>query len=102
MQKLVEGGFSHIPITNDATVRKATATIESKGDFQSAVRDWFRDSDSGKTGAELVATGAILYNNAINSGDAKLAVEILTSYVNMSRNTARGLQAQRILKNAIP
>lgn len=97
----VKGGFSFIPITNDATVQKAVAEIENSG-WDSALREWTAKVRKGITSADVEAMGALLYNNAVNSGDFRLALDILADYNVSGRNAARALQARRILKTLTP
>lgn len=97
----VKGGFSFIHITNDATVQKAVAEIESIG-WDAALREWTAKVRKGITSADVEAMGALLYNNAVNSGDFRLALDILVDYNVSGRNAARALQARRILKKLAP
>lgn len=57
---------------------------------------------SGKTSADLVATGAQLYNAAVNAGDTARAMEILHDYIQAIRSGAQATQAARILKTLTP
>ena len=100
-QKVTEGALSYIPITNDQTVQKAMDSISEKGWVQ-AVADWKSEVNSGKAGADLTATGAILLNHAANAGDKAAWLEILDHYRMLGTNTAQGLQAMRILKTLEP
>lgn len=100
-QKVTEGALSYIPITNDQTVQKAMDSISEKGWVQ-AVADWKAEVNSGKAGADLTATGAILLNHAANAGDKAAWLEILDHYRTLGTNTAQGLQAMRILKTLEP
>ena len=99
--KTVKGGFSFIPITNDATVQAVTADITEKG-WDSALRDWTADVRKGIANEKVTAMGAMLYNHAVNSGDFRLALDIFTDYQSIVRSSARGLQAARILKTLTP
>lgn len=100
-RETVKGGFSFIPINNSDTVERAKAEIEEKG-WENARKDWEVAARTGKSSPELTAIGAILYNNAVNSGAYKTALEILTDYSMMVRNSAQALQAARILKTLTP
>lgn len=97
----IKGGFSFIPITNDATVQAVTADITEKG-WDSALRDWTADVRKGVANEKVTAMGAMLYNHAVNSGDFRLALDIFTDYQSIVRSSARGLQAARILKTLTP
>ena len=97
----VRGGFSYIPITNDATVQAATQNISREG-WQTARANWTANIRAGVSSPEITATGALLYNHAVNIGDHQEAMDILMDYQMAVRNTAQALQAARILKTLTP
>lgn len=97
----VKGRFSYVPVTNDATTAKAVQNIEANG-YQESLRDWTAKARSGIANEDTVTTGALLYNNAVNAGDEKLALDILTDYQNLLRNAGRAVQAANILKKLAP
>lgn len=99
--KTVNQGFSYIPITNDATVQKATQEIAAEG-WKISYANWKAKVRGGETSADITATGAILYNHAVNSGDFDEAMDILVDYQLAVRNSAQALQAARILKTLTP
>lgn len=100
-QFVVDGKASYIPIENTDTQAKVTAQIEADG-FQSALNKWYKDVGEGKASADIVATGATLYNAAVNAGDGKTALNILSEYIKTTRSTAQALQAAKILKTITP
>lgn len=109
----VRGDFSDVPITNDETTARARAALEHDG-WDTTLDAWRQRTRNGRTTADDIALGWILYNNAANrarediragtqnSEAARQAVSILTDMVNEQRNNARKLQAQRILKRLSP
>jgi hypothetical protein len=97
----VNQGFSYIPITNDQTVQEAMDNIAREG-WDNAFSDWRDEVRNGRAGADITATGAILYNHAVNAGDFQLAMDILLDYQRAVRNSAQALQAARILKTLTP
>lgn len=97
----MKGGFSFIPVSNDDVTQRATARISEKG-WSRALADWTSDVRAGKAGDSITATGALLYNYAVNSGDTGLALSVLSDYAAAVRNSARGLQAARIMKTLTP
>lgn len=109
----VRGDFSDVPITNDETTARARAALEHDG-WDATLDAWRQRTRNGRTTADDIALGWILYNNAANrarediragaenSEAARQAVSILTDMVNEQRNNARKLQAQRILKRLSP
>ena len=100
-ENIENGGYRYIPESNDAATASARSAISSKG-FDSVLREWTAKVYQGKTGSDLSATGAILYNEAIQSGNTKLALDILSDYQLLGTNTAQGLQAMRIIKDLTP
>ncbi len=97
----MKGGFSFIPVSNNDVTQRATARISEKG-WSRALADWTSDVRAGKAGDSITATGALLYNYAVNSGDTGLALSVLFDYATAVRNSARGLQAARIMKTLTP
>lgn len=100
-EDVAKGGMSYIPIKNSDTVRKASDYIKRNG-WQQALANWNAAVDAGNSNADLVAQGALFYNNAVNAGDRTAALDILHSYQQLVRNSARGLQVARILKTLTP
>lgn len=96
-----EGGYRYIPITNNETVQRATARIERDG-WDKARSDWTADVRAGKTSADMMATGALLYNNAVNAGDTKAAADIMADYIASGTNAAQALQARQIIQSMGP
>lgn len=97
----MKDGFSFIPVSNNDVTQRATARISEKG-WSRALADWTSDVRAGKAGDSITATGALLYNYAVNSGDTGLALSVLSDYAAAVRNSARGLQAARIMKTLTP
>lgn len=100
--KAAEGEFSYITITDAASKQRAENTIKRKG-WNDSLSDW--RAGMGKTsfpGKDMVTMGFELYNNAVNAGDTKTAVSILTDLTGMVRNSAQVVQAVRILKQLSP
>lgn len=96
-----EGKYRYIPESNADAVSSARSEIAKKG-YESVLRDWTAEVRNGKTSNDLAATGAVLYNEAIRSGNTKLALDILSDYQILGTNTAQGLQAMRIIKDLTP
>ena len=100
-ENIENGGYRYIPESNADAVASARAGIKESG-YDSVLRSWTADVARGKTSNDLFATGAVLYNEAIQSGNTKLALDILTDYQLLGTNTAQGLQAASIIKNLTP
>lgn len=97
----VRGDFSYMSITDDMSKTRAQDVVKYKG-WDAALRDWTADVRRGVVSKDTVALGATLYNNAINSGNTKLAIDILTDYVANIRAGAQATQAARLLKQMSP
>lgn len=96
-----DGKYRYIPESNADAVSSVRSKIAEKG-YESVLRDWTAEVRSGKTSNDLSATGAVLYNKAVQSGNTRLALDILTDYQLLGTNTAQGLQAMRIIKDLTP
>lgn len=102
IEKLVaDGDLSYSPISDEAAVAEANAIIERVG-WDQAQRDWFSDMKNGIVNKANTTMGWLLYNNAANSGNTKLALDILNGMVKSQRSAAQALQATRILKTLSP
>lgn len=97
----MKGGFSYIPVSNDATTTRAESYIKRHG-WDEALRNWTADVRAKRSGPDSTAIGALLYNNAVNSGDYRTALDILADFQDYATNTAQALQAIRILKTLTP
>lgn len=97
----IKGQFSFYVKKNSKTVQQAMERITDDG-WDGALRRWFTDVGSGKGDEVLVAEGAILYNNALNSQNYQLAMDIFAEYQGLVRTGARMTQAARILKSLSP
>ena len=97
----VRGGFSYIPISNSETTQQAMAEISEAG-WERSRGAWEQQVRNGQTGAAMIATGALLYNHAVNSGDYRAAMDILMDYQQAARNAGQAVQAARILKTLSP
>lgn len=100
-ENIENGGYRYIPESNADAVASARASIKENG-YDSVLRSWTAEVARGKTSNDLFATGAVLYNAAIQSGNTKLALDILSDYQLLGTNTAQGLQAASIIKNLTP
>ena len=100
-ENIENGGYRYIPESNADAVASARASIKENG-YDSVLRSWTSEVARGKTSNDLFATGAVLYNEAIQSGNTKLALDILSDYQLLGTNTAQGLQAASIIKNLTP
>lgn len=99
--EVVKGGLSYVPITNDKTTQEAVEWISNEG-WEMARAKWHTEVQAGKTGADLVARGALLLNNAAKAGDKNAWLDILHDYQFLGTKTAQGMQAMKILKKLAP
>ena len=100
-QMVSDGEFSYEAITDKEAIADAENKITENG-FDSTVNNWFKSVGSGKVSKENTALGWAIFNNAANSGNRDLAVDVLCEMVNHQRNAAQALQASRILKKMSP
>lgn len=100
---VVDGKFSFVPIQNSERSANAEAKLKNDG-WQKTLRDWTAAVRSGHAGADLVAQGAVLLNHAANNSECTATeyIDLLQDYVQLTRSTAQGLQAARILKTLSP
>jgi hypothetical protein len=98
---IADGDFSYMSIPDDLAKTRAQDVIKFKG-WDTALRDWTADIRRGVVSKDTVALGATLYNNAVNSGNIKLAVDILVDYTANIRAGAQATQAARLLKQMTP
>lgn len=102
IEKLVaDGKLSYNPISDESAINDATAYIE-RVSWDAAQRNWFTDMENGVVSKSNTTIGWLLYNNAANKGDTKLALDILNEMVKSQRSAAQALQATRILKTLSP
>lgn len=102
IERLVaDGTFSYEAYGDEQAVKDAEATIKDKG-FATAYSDWAADVRKGKVNKANTTLGWVLYNNAVNTGDVKTSLDILTLMIGQQRNAAQALQATRILKKLMP
>lgn len=98
--EIVKGTFTYIPITDTKAKAYADKTL-SKG-WDNALIEWGRVMNEGRFGKTDVALGFALYNQAVNAGDGKTALRILTDITKRVRSSAQAVQAVRILKQLSP
>jgi hypothetical protein len=99
---VVGGKLDHIPVENKVTERKAERKVERDG-WADSVRKWMNAVDAGRANADLVATGAVLLNNAGNSdATGEEYADIMVHYATLLRNSAQATQAANILKKMSP
>lgn len=102
LNKQATGGrLSYVEITNNDTVQKAMDSISENG-WEQSLGAWKNNVENGKASPEMVATGALLLNNAAQAGDVNTWLDILYYYQDLSTNLGQSLQAMRILKTLEP
>ena len=100
-QAIADGELSHEVLTDKSAMRQARDTVETDG-FASAMARFKQQVNRGNGGKNTVALGQVLLNNAMNAGDAKATIDILTDYASLSTRTGQALQAQRMFKKLAP
>lgn len=98
---IAQHGLDRAVITDRAAQSRAQSTISEKG-WDAALRDWTAEVRSGKVSKDLTTLGLELYNNAVNSGHAREAVEILTDLADSVRSGAQSTQVMHLLQKLTP
>lgn len=97
---IAKGEFSYEVYGDEQALNDAREYIGEGWD--EARREWFAGVEKGNVSKRNTAVGWLLYDNAVNSGDISLAMDILNAMVEHQRNAAQALQATRILKKLSP
>lgn len=100
-QAVLDGDFSYTRYSDKAAIADAKETIQNKG-WDESLEDWKKAANKGIISKENTAIGWALYNNAVNDGNMKTAMDILGRIVTQQRNAAQAVQATRILKKLSP
>lgn len=96
------GRFDYIPDTNEAQTKRAKRAISEKG-WSQAVQDFHDAVNSGKASKDLVAQGAVLLNNATNSGaSGGEYLDLASDYIELLHRAGEILQAGKILQQLTP
>lgn len=91
------GGFRYAPISNDTATQNAMAHITQDG-WTDAFVNWRNDVNKGKAGADMTATGALLFNHALEVNDFQLAMDVASTFAALGTNTGQGLQMFKVIK----
>ena len=101
-QAIVEDAFSYAPISNKELLNNAESTIAVKG-FDRALTQWKGVSEGkGIATAEEIVLGELLYKEAAQAGNTKLAMEILAEVAVEGTRAGQMVQALRMLKKMTP
>ena len=96
-QDMEKGGFRYAPISNDTATQNAISHITEDG-WTEAYSKWQQDAARGVAGADMTATGALLFNHALETNDFQLAMDIARTFAAVGTNTAQGLQMFNAIK----
>lgn len=99
-QEVLKGKYRTVRVRNDETVRKVIDKLSRKTE-QEALDDWFKATQKRIT-QDTTVMGHLLYNNAVQKGDENTAKRIVEELVQMGTDTARALQAYRIMQTLSP
>lgn len=94
-------GFRYVTIHNDDVVQRAMEKITYLG-WDGALDAWRSDVRKGRISENSNAVGMLLYNNAVNSGNEQLAMDIASDLASTTRVAARTLQFARMLQQLKP
>ena len=98
---IAKGDLSHDVLGDEKAMTRARNTVEREG-FTNALTKFKTNVSKGIVSKDNVALGQVLLNNAMNAGDSKTAIDILTDYAAMATSAGQALQAQRIFKKLSP
>lgn len=98
---IANGEFSYEVYGDEQAQTDAEEFIRNKG-WDNALSEWLSDVRKGNVSKRNTATGWLLYDNAVNSGNVEQAMNILNAMVEHQRSAAQALQATRILKKLSP
>ena len=100
-EAIANGELSHEVLTDKAAMSQARNIVETEG-FANALAQFKNQVSRGSGGKNTVALGQVLLNNAMNGGDPRVAIDILTDYATLATQAGQALQAQRIFKKLSP
>ncbi len=100
-EAIANGELSHEVLTDKAAMSQARNIVETEG-FANALAQFKNQVSRGNGGKNTVALGQVLLNNAMNGGDPRVAIDILTDYATLATQVGQALQAQRIFKKLSP
>ena len=95
------GDFSYEVYGDEKAIQDARDYIGESGWYE-AQRKWFNDVRSGNVSKRNTTIGWLLYDNAVNTGNTALAMDVLSAMVEHQRSAAQAVQATRILKQLSP
>lgn len=95
------GDFSYEVYGDEQAIQDARDYIGKDG-WDEAQRKWFNDVRSGNVSKRNTTIGWLLYDNAVNTGNTALAMDVLSAMVEHQRIAAQAVQATRILKQLSP
>ena len=98
---IAKGEFSFDTVTDEAATSWARRTVEQNG-WDGARVLFHQAVENGRVSKDYIALGQVLLNNAMNAGDSRAVIDILTDYAAMSTASAQAMQAQRMLKKLSP
>ena len=100
-EAIAKGEFSFDTITDEAALKRARTTVEEKG-WDGAMEQFHQAAASGTVNKDNTALGQVLLNNAMNAGNSRAVIDLLSDYSTMSTTAAQALQANRMLKKLSP
>lgn len=100
-EAIAKGEFSFDTITDEAALKRARTTVEEKG-WDGAMEQFHQAAASGTVNKDNTALGQVLLNNAMNVGNSRAVIDLLSDYSTMSTTAAQALQANRMLKKLSP
>lgn len=100
-EAIAKGEFSFDTITDEAALKRARTTVTEKG-WDGAMEQFHQAAASGTVNKDNTALGQVLLNNAMNAGNSRAVIDLLSDYSTMSTTAAQALQANRMMKKLSP
>lgn len=98
---VVDGKFARVPVTDNERVTAVEERIKEEG-WDRVLSDWTSDARSGRANDDIVTTGIILYNNALNAGNEAVALDIALDLAEVATVSGRALQAFKLIQKLTP
>lgn len=98
---VVDGKFARVPVTDNERVTAVEERIKEEG-WDRVLSDWTSDARSGRANDDIVTTGVILYNNALNAGNEAVALDIALDLAEVATVSGRALQAFKLIQKMTP
>ncbi len=101
MELAESGALSHIAYTDAQAGEQAEATMQSKG-WDGAYESFRNDVLAGRSSKDISMLGIALYNNAVNTGNLREAMDVAALLAKNNTNVGQALQVINMINKASP